>query len=214
MPRLLIQFVNEVRTVRRQPLFVIGPSDSLCDRAPLVQGQKPVARRYRGWARHLRLGAGGWFACLRTRGCRLRFCAGGGLHRLGISLRCALWPGSLCSRALELRIGEKHFPQQCRRAHPKREKDPFSHPPSLDECFGQRAVPPADPWLPLSTASQVVVSQGLSLKSGLHRGCKPGFHAQRFFFLEDQASDFGACQVIGSPVGVHDARRGVRICAE
>src|SRR5215467_2092458 len=55
IPRLLVEGVNQVRTIRRQPLFVVGPSDSLRDRAPFIQAEQAVAGRYRRWPRCLRL---------------------------------------------------------------------------------------------------------------------------------------------------------------
>ena len=70
------------------------------------------------------------------------------LFRRLLALSCALR-----SRSLAL-IGEceRHLPQHRRRAHPKREKGPFLHPLSLDDCFGWRAVLAAYPLLPLRTA--------------------------------------------------------------
>ena len=83
MPRLLIQFVHQVRTIRRQPLFVVRPSDSLCDLPSFFQGKKPVARRYHRRPRRLRLLRRRWLPCLCTRR-HLGLCAGSLFARPGI----------------------------------------------------------------------------------------------------------------------------------
>lgn len=165
MPRLLIQFMHKVRTIGRQTLFVVRPGYLLDEGSPLFQAQEPVARWYRRRHRCLRLLAGGrlprWWTLLGslrpltsgllrgllTRGCRWRFLRGSllprlrtlwcclrllaGLFRRLLALRCALRP-----RSLPL-IGkcERQVPQQRLDAHPKREKGPFAHPLSLNDCL-------------------------------------------------------------------------------
>ena len=160
----------------------------------------------------MHLSSGGLLPCLCARRCDLHFCSGSRLARL-LTWRCGLrflgkrrpvrlltWPRcvllarSLRLRALRLiRKGDRHWPQQRRRAHPKREKEQFSHVSSLDDCFGLRAVPAADSLLPLSTATKLLVSQRLSLifASGAAGGrglsipwSRPSHHRQshRVFF--------------------------------
>jgi hypothetical protein len=226
MPRLLIQFMHKVGTIRRQTFFVVRPSHTLRDRPPLVQRKKPVARRYRWRLRSLRLEARSllprlwtWLCSLRTLTSgllrqlltwrrRFRLLAGGRLTRsliwgCGLRLLEGRWLPCLLGlrrarlpclrllsrnlfprlrpwwRRLRLLAGRrlpcllglrrtlltrtlrarafrrgKRQPQQRRRAHPKREKGPFSHALSLDDCFGWRAVPAAYPLLPLRTAQR------------------------------------------------------------
>ena len=203
--RLLVQFVNQVRAIRRQALFVVRPGHSLDHGLPLFRAEEAVPRRNRRRPRRLRFLPGSWLGCLGRRlrfltrnplAClwvlwrglrlctgslfaRLRtllrclcFLSGSRLRRLWGRLRCALVPRSLRLQALDLfREGERHLAQQ-RRAHPQREKEsfayapsPFSHPPSLDECFEPRAVPAAYPLLPLRTAPKTASRQARSASS-------------------------------------------------
>lgn len=159
MPRLLIQFMHKVRTIGRQTLFVVRPGYLLDEGSPLFQAQEPVARWYRRRRRCLRLPrlrtllrglrplTSGLLRGLLTRGCRWRFLRGrllprlrtlwsflrllAGLFRRLLALWCALRP-----RSLPL-IGkcERQVPQQRLDAHPKREKGPFAHPLSLNDCL-------------------------------------------------------------------------------
>ena len=164
MPRLLIQFMHQVRTIGRQTLFVVRPGYLLDEGSPLFQAQDPVAwwyRRSQGWlrldgGRLPRLGAllcrlrpltSGLLRGLLTRGCCLRFLGGSLLRRLRTLWSCWRLLAGLFHRLLALRcalrprslplIGtcERQVPQQRRHAHPKREKGPFAHPLSLMDCL-------------------------------------------------------------------------------
>jgi hypothetical protein len=85
--------VNQVRTIGREPFFVVGPSNSLGDGPPFLQAEEPEPWRYRRRPRGLCLLAGG-LPRLWTWRHRLRVFFGGLLPRLARP-RSALLPGSL-----------------------------------------------------------------------------------------------------------------------
>src|SRR5689334_5276569 len=91
IPCLLIESVNQVRTVRSQSLFVVGPSNSLGDGPPFFQAEEPEPWRYRRGPRGLCLVIGG-LPRLWTWRHRLRVLLGRPVACLLARPRCALLP--------------------------------------------------------------------------------------------------------------------------